>query len=91
MTNVVATTPASFFEEAFARISAFAREHRARRAQRIALATLMEMDASRLDDLGIDTCDVIEALRTEPVATRQLDGRRAQRAITWQPSNPVTA
>ena len=62
-----------------------------RRAQRNALATLMEMDAGRLDDLGIDTCDVIEALRTEPVATRQLDGRRAQRAITWQPSNPVTA
>jgi uncharacterized protein YjiS (DUF1127 family) len=35
---------------------------RAARARRIALATLMEMDAHRLNDLGINPHDVVEAL-----------------------------
>ena len=35
---------------------------RAARVRRIALATLMEMDAHRLDDLGINAQDVVEAL-----------------------------
>ena len=35
---------------------------RAERARRLALATLMEMDAHRLDDLGISVLDVQEAL-----------------------------
>ena len=35
---------------------------RAARARRIALATLMEMEAHRLDDLGITAQDVVEAL-----------------------------
>lgn len=35
---------------------------RAQRARRLALATLMDMDANRLDDLGITLQDVREAL-----------------------------
>jgi uncharacterized protein YjiS (DUF1127 family) len=35
---------------------------RAARARRIALASLMEMDAYRLDDLGITAKDVVDAL-----------------------------
>jgi uncharacterized protein YjiS (DUF1127 family) len=34
----------------------------AARARRIALAALMEMDAHRLDDLGISAQDVVDAL-----------------------------
>jgi hypothetical protein len=34
----------------------------AARARRIALVSLMEMDAHRLNDLGIDVSDVVDAL-----------------------------
>jgi uncharacterized protein YjiS (DUF1127 family) len=50
-----------------------------RRAQRIALGELMAMDAYRLDDLGINTQDVIEAINNPP-AGRHLEARRAARA-----------
>jgi uncharacterized protein YjiS (DUF1127 family) len=36
--------------------------YRARRARRIALASLLEMDAHRLDDLGITTAEIHQAL-----------------------------
>jgi uncharacterized protein YjiS (DUF1127 family) len=54
MATVAPTTTRSFFESAFEKVSAFAREHRVRRARRIALVTLMDMDTHRLNDLGIE-------------------------------------
>jgi uncharacterized protein YjiS (DUF1127 family) len=86
MTAVAHTTTASFFEEAFERIANFAREYRLRRAQRIALVSLMDMDTSRLDDLGLNAQDVVEALSAPAPATRVLDARRAERARTWSPA-----
>jgi hypothetical protein len=86
MTAVAHTTTASFFEEAFERIANFAREYRVRRAQRIALVSLMDMDTSRLDDLGLNAQDVVEALSAPAPATRVLDARRAERARTWSPA-----
>lgn len=83
MTAVAPTTSQSFFEAAFEKISTFAREYRVRRAQRIALITLMDMDASRLDDLGLNVQDVVEALNTQPVETKVLEARREARAVTW--------
>jgi len=91
MTAVAHTTSQSFFEAAFERIAGFAREHRVRRAQRIALVTLMDMDAGHLDDLGLNVQDVVEALNAPSSPSRVLDTRRAQRAITWQPVATVTA
>jgi hypothetical protein len=90
MTTTARSTTASFFEDAFGRIAAFAREYRIRRAQRIALVSLMDMDASRLDDLGLNAQDVVEALSAPTPASRVLDARRAQRARTWSPAT-VTA
>ena len=86
MTAVAHTTTASFFEEAFERIANFAREYRVRRAQRIALVSLMDMDTSRLDDLGLNAQDVVEALSAPAPATRVLEARRAERARTWSPA-----
>jgi uncharacterized protein YjiS (DUF1127 family) len=40
----------------------FFRRYAARRARRLALRTLLEMDPWRLDDLGIDRQDVVAAL-----------------------------
>jgi hypothetical protein len=90
MTAVAHTTSQSFFEAAFEKVSAFAREYRVRRAQRIALVTLMDMDASRLDDLGLNVQDVVEALNTQPAETKVLETRRAVRATTWS-AQTVTA
>lgn len=90
MTTIAPTTPAPFFEEAFERIAAFAREHRARRRQRIALAHLLELDAARLDDLGINVHDVTEAMSAPRTGVLLLEDRRAQRATTWTPQRPMT-
>jgi hypothetical protein len=51
-----------------------------RRAQRIALSELMLMDVARLEDLGIERQDVIEALCVPPPAGPRLESRRALRA-----------
>jgi uncharacterized protein YjiS (DUF1127 family) len=83
MIAVAKTTTASFFSAAFEAVATQVRTARAHRAQRIALLTLMDMDASRLDDLGLNAQDVIDALAAPPPAARVLDGRRARRAATW--------
>jgi hypothetical protein len=90
MTAVAHTTSQSFFEAAFEKVSAFAREYQVRGAQRIALVTLMDMDASHLDDLGLNVQDVVEALNAPSSPGRVLDTRRAARATTWSPAT-VTA
>lgn len=60
---------------------------RAERAQRVALANLLEFDAALLDDLGINRQDVVEAMRNPPPkAGEALAIRRAHNARNW--SNP---
>lgn len=60
---------------------------RAERAQRAALANLLEFDVALLDDLGINRQDVVEAMRSPPgMAGDRLAARRAQSARNW--SNP---
>lgn len=59
-------------------------EARAERAQRLALAKLLEFDAALLDDLGINRHDVIEAMRNPPrKAAEQLSACRACNARNW--------
>jgi uncharacterized protein YjiS (DUF1127 family) len=52
---------------------------RAERAQHQALSSLLELDAHRLDDLGINRADLFEAMRAESLPTRLLAERRARR------------
>jgi uncharacterized protein YjiS (DUF1127 family) len=85
MTAVAKTTAASFFEAAFEGFVAQVHAYRTRRAQRLALRTLLEMDPSRLEDFGISAQDVVEAFDRDPPATRQLEQKRATRANTWTP------
>jgi uncharacterized protein YjiS (DUF1127 family) len=57
---------------------------RADRAQRVALANLLEFDAALLNDLGINRQDVVEAMRNAPPkAGETLAARRAQSARNW--------
>jgi hypothetical protein len=65
--------------------------YRARRAQEIALGSLLSMDAARLDDLGICAQDIMDALQSPPPATPLLDARRAERAATWTVLNTAAA
>lgn len=60
---------------------------RAERAQRLALANLLEFDAALLNDLGINRQDVVEAMRNPPPkAGETLAARRAQNARHWSKS-----
>jgi uncharacterized protein YjiS (DUF1127 family) len=73
-------TTQSLYKAAFERLADIAREYRIARIQRIALINLLEMDANRLGDLGLNAHDVVEALDTRPIATKGLDARRSSRA-----------
>ncbi|GLQ54268.1 hypothetical protein [Devosia nitrariae] len=64
--------------------------YRVRRAQRLALVALMEMDPSRLDDLGISIEDVRDAVTGTLPAGPRLEARRTARALNWTP-NAVSA
>jgi uncharacterized protein YjiS (DUF1127 family) len=83
MTTVAKTTTASFFETAFEVLVTRARESNARRAQRIALASLLEMDPRHLDDIGLSAADVVDAFTAPPPAARHLEARRAARASSF--------
>lgn len=53
----------------------------AARTRRVALAALLELDHTRLDDLGIDRQDVVDAIRLPgQVAARKLTAARAAKA-----------
>jgi uncharacterized protein YjiS (DUF1127 family) len=80
---MTATTPSEFFAAAFETLVAAARAARARRARHLALATLIEMDAHRLDDLGLNVGDIVEALEAPAGAVPLLEARRARRAAAW--------
>ena len=59
--SIAAATPAS----PFAFITRVRANARAARARRTALAALLELDSDRLDDLGINRQDVMEALASK--------------------------
>ena len=48
----------------------------ARRAQRLALNDLLGMSAARLDDLGLNRHDLIEAMAASPHKGTDLEARR---------------
>ena len=77
------TTTSSFFSAAFDDLAKRVRMARARRAQRIALITLMDMDASRLDDLGLSVGDIVDALQSPVPPAPVLEAHRARNAHTW--------
>jgi uncharacterized protein YjiS (DUF1127 family) len=52
---------------------------RAERAQRHALISLLDLDAHRLEDLGINRGDLFDAMRAEHHSTRLLSERRSRR------------
>jgi hypothetical protein len=87
--TVVRTTSQSFFAAAFEAAAAQFRASRTRRAQRLALVALMDMDAAQLDDLGLNSQDVIEALSGPPPAGPRLSEKRAHRAEAWTPAQAV--
>jgi uncharacterized protein YjiS (DUF1127 family) len=65
MTTTFATATPSLTDRVSGVVGALRRQlsaARARRAQRLALAALLDFDAARLDDLGISYQDVAEAL-----------------------------
>jgi len=81
MTTIFVTEPATpFVSNVLAALVRVLRTRRIRRAQRLALVTLLEMDASRLDDLGISIEDVREALSTRQPPV-DLAARRNARAF----------
>lgn len=66
------------------RIGRWLAKARADRAQRLALADLLEFDAALLADLGIERQDVVEAMRSPtPKAAAALASRRAENARNW--------
>ena len=70
----------SFAARVFGAVIKTVRTYAAKRAQRIALGELLRMDQHRLDDLGINQQDVIEALNAAPPAGPHLARRRDVRA-----------
>ncbi len=66
--------------------AAFARWWRlvnAKRARRTTLEALLEMDEYRLDDLGLNRQDIVEAVTHSRDGAALLTQRRAERARRW--------
>ncbi|HEV7718034.1 MAG TPA: hypothetical protein VGO70_03555 [Arsenicitalea sp.] len=60
------------------------RNLRAARKRRMALTSLLEMDACRLDDLGISRGDILEAMHAPSRdAGETLSAHRAEHARAW--------
>ena len=81
MTTIDLTTApesTSFAASLFRAFAEGVRTAAKRRSQRIALSQLLAMDPSRLDDLGINAQDFVEALNNPP-AGPHLEARRASR------------
>ena len=64
----------------FSAVAKFFRDLSVQRAQRIALSELLQLSSARLDDLGIDYQDVVEALAAPPPAGPRMEQRREMRA-----------
>lgn len=83
MTTILAATT-SFTSTAFGTLVRSFRVMRVRRAQRLAVRTLLEMDRGRLDDLGIDLQDVHDAFAA-PAVGQHFERRRQARALGCAP------
>ena len=64
--------PLAVFGQWFAKV-------RAGRTQRLALNSLLDLDAHRLEDLGINRGDLFDAMQAEHRPTKVLTERRARR------------
>ena len=64
---------------------------RARRAQRLAMASLLEIDPHLLFDLGLSASDVRDALRTSRPVGPTLHARRRANALGWSPKPAIAA
>lgn len=62
------------------RVVAWFTKARAEREQQLALTSLLDLDAHRLADLGINRGDLFDALQAQQRPTRLLAERRASRA-----------
>jgi|GEM_PF-466512 len=62
---------------------AFVQKRARARAERLALARLLEMDDARLDDLGLVRQDIRLAMAAARLRTGSLNGVRARRARAW--------
>jgi uncharacterized protein YjiS (DUF1127 family) len=62
-TDTVRVAASSPLRRAFVAVANAFAAWKAARARRIALSSLMEMDAHRLNDLGLNAQDVVEALK----------------------------
>ena len=86
MTTTVAIEPVAFsipnlLEAMIRRLHTF----HARRAYRLAVMPLLEMDAGLLDDMGLSTRDVRYALNAAGRASDSLHARRRINALRWTP------
>ena len=57
-----ANRPADFLSATFEALAGRVRTVRHRRAQHLALRSLLELDAHRLDDIGLNVRDVMDAV-----------------------------
>jgi len=68
----------------FAAFPRWLEKSRKARSQRLALATLLELEDFRLDDLGISRQDILDAVENpDRNAGAQLSARRSVRARSW--------
>lgn len=82
MTTTQGTT--SFTAMVFDAIAQALRAAAQRRARRIALAQLLSMSPERLDDLGINPQDILDAFQAPPPAGPLLEARRAEASGVWK-------
>jgi uncharacterized protein YjiS (DUF1127 family) len=90
-TTFASETDGSFVLSAFVALIEGFRTIRDRRARRLAIASLLELDPSRLDDLGINVGDIREALSIAQPAGARLDAHRRARALSWTPNAGTAA
>ena len=91
MTTIFATeSTTSLVSTALGSLVQAYRALQTKRAQQLAMRTLMEMAPGRLDDLGIDIHDVHDAFAAPPVG-QHLEQRRDARSIAWTQSSAVAS
>ena len=80
MTLTFGTEPLSVGTRLIRAVAEMLGRARRDRSQRLALAELLAMSPARLDDLGINHQDVVEAVRAQGSAGQHLARRQAERA-----------
>ena len=82
MTSIAFETTSSPVLDAFKALVRQVHAWRVRRAQRVAIAVMLEMEPYRLDDMGLGTADLCQAINSR-WPSRVLNARRAERARAW--------